>query len=201
MAKAEKRRYELKKRAERQQQTRQRITDATLELHRTVGPAATQVAEIARRAGVGRLTVYNHFPDDAALFAACSAHWRSLHPTPDIASWALIDDRSARVRRALRDLYAWYRETEPMTANVLRDSELLPALRGIVEGGLVRWLAAVRVFLAGNIEGPTDRIEAVVAVVTAFASWRAMKSLGDEAAADLAIRWLESMARRGVTAQ
>jgi AcrR family transcriptional regulator len=201
MAKIETRRYELKKRADRQQETRQRITDATLELHRTVGPAATQIAEIARRAGVGRLTVYNHFPDDAALFAACSAHWRSLHPTPDIASWALIDDRRARVRTALVGLYAWYRETEPMTANVLRDSELLPALRGIVEGGLLRWLAAVRAFLAANIEGPTDRVDAVVAVVTAFASWQAMKPLGDEAAADLAIRWGQSIERRGATAQ
>ena len=78
----EKRKYELKKRAERLADTRRRITEATVELHRTVGPAATQINEVARRSGVQRMTVYNHFPDDTALLAACSAHWRALHPTP-----------------------------------------------------------------------------------------------------------------------
>jgi hypothetical protein len=38
---AEKRKYELKLRGVRQQETRRRITEATIELHRTVGPAAT----------------------------------------------------------------------------------------------------------------------------------------------------------------
>src|ERR687888_296648 len=73
------RKYELKKRAEQLAETRRRITETTVELHRTVGPAATQISEIARRAGVQRVTVYNHFPDDASLFAACSAHWRDFH--------------------------------------------------------------------------------------------------------------------------
>ena len=74
-----KRKYELKKRAERLAETRRRITEATVELHRTVGPAATQINEVARRAGVQRMTVYNHFPDESSLLAACSAHWRSPH--------------------------------------------------------------------------------------------------------------------------
>ena len=86
----EKRKYELKKRAEQVGETRQRITEATVELHRTVGPAATQISEIARRAGVQRVTVYTHFPDEAALFAACSAHWRALHPAPDPAPWLAV---------------------------------------------------------------------------------------------------------------
>src|SRR5437016_11947100 len=132
---SDKRKYELKKRAERLEETRRRITEATVELHRTVGPAATRISEVARRAGVQRATVYNHFPDDATLFAACSSHWRALHPAPDPARWAEIPDGRERLRVALRDLYAWFRETEPMTANVLRDAQLLPALRQIVEGG------------------------------------------------------------------
>src|SRR5215212_6293716 len=82
-----KRKYELKLRAEQLQETRLRITEATMELHRTVGPAATRISEVARRAGVQRVTVYNHFPDDASLLAACSAHWRTLHPAPDPAEW------------------------------------------------------------------------------------------------------------------
>src|ERR671936_1579952 len=98
---AKKRKYELKNRAEQLAQTRLRITEATVELHRTLGPAATQISEIARRAGVQRLTVYNHFPDEASLFAACSAHWRALHPTPDPAEWAEIDDPRNPQRTAL----------------------------------------------------------------------------------------------------
>src|ERR687887_388726 len=81
-----KRKYELKARAERQRRTRERIVQATMELHEEVGPAKTTVAEIARRAGVQRLTVYNHFPQEIELFAACQAHWMELHPLPDFAS-------------------------------------------------------------------------------------------------------------------
>ena len=123
---AEKRKYELKQRGEQLEETRRRITEATIELHRTVGPAATQISEIARRAGVQRVTVYNHFPDDASLLAACSAHWRALHPAPDPAAWLATGDPGTRLRLGLGELYAWYRETEPMTANVLRDAELYP---------------------------------------------------------------------------
>src|SRR5437763_2085070 len=120
------RKYELKQRAEQVEETRRRIVEATVALHLTRGPAATPIAEIARRAGVQRRTVYNHFPDDAALFAACSAHWRALHPAADPAGWTDL-------RQGLRELYVWYRETEAMTANALRDAEVLPALRRVVD--------------------------------------------------------------------
>ena len=129
-----KRKYELKKRAERLAETRRRITEATVELHRTVGPAATQINEVARRAGVQRMTVYNHFPDESSLLAACSAHWRALHPAPDLVAWRAVEQPGARLRLGLGELFAWYRETEPMTANVLRDAQTLPAPRPIIEG-------------------------------------------------------------------
>src|SRR6476469_8330030 len=95
------RKYELKERAEKQAETRQRIVEATAALHEEVGPARTTVAEIARRAGVTRLTVYTHFPEDEELFGACSAHFMSQHPPPDISVWAQIDDPAKRLRRAL----------------------------------------------------------------------------------------------------
>ena len=65
---SESRKYELKARAEKQADTRRRIVEATSELHEEVGPARTTVAEIARRAGVQRLTVYNNFPNETELF-------------------------------------------------------------------------------------------------------------------------------------
>jgi hypothetical protein len=46
-----KRKYEMKKRAERQRETRRKIVEATVELHRTRGPAHTTVSEIAKRRG------------------------------------------------------------------------------------------------------------------------------------------------------
>ena len=52
------RKYEMKRRAERQEETRQRITEATVELHEALGPAKTTISAIAEKAGVQRLTVY-----------------------------------------------------------------------------------------------------------------------------------------------
>src|SRR4051794_4460376 len=121
-----KRRYELKARAEKAAETRRRITESTVALHQEVGPARTTVAEIARRAGVQRLTVYNHFPDDRELFGASQAHWLRLPPPPEIDLRAA--DPAERLHAALLALYAWYRETAPMTEKVSRDAAVMPAL-------------------------------------------------------------------------
>src|SRR5271157_841177 len=110
-----KRSYHLKKRAERQAETRLRIAEATAALHREIGPAATTISAIAERAGVERLTVYRHFPDESELFQACQHVFRTAHPRPEISSWVSIADPQERLRRALRDTYAYYRETEAMT--------------------------------------------------------------------------------------
>lgn len=182
------RKYELKKRAEQLEETRRRITEATIELHRTVGPAATQITEIARRAGVQRVTVYNHFPDETSLLSACSAHWRDLHPAPDPASWLTAKRPGDRLRRGLRELYAWYRETEPMTANILRDVEIVPGLRPFVERGFVTYLADVRRVLTEpmRVTGRrAERVDAAARAVVDFHTWRALARLGDAEAADL----------------
>src|SRR5919107_722170 len=117
MARAGKRgKYNLKARAERYQKTRQRIVEATVELHRTAGPARTTVTQIAKKAGVELQTVYNHFPDELSLFRAFSAHNRALTPPPDPEPWKLIPDPEERLRRALTDLYGYYRRNELMLA-------------------------------------------------------------------------------------
>ena len=194
---AEKRKYELKRRGERLEETRRRITEATIELHRTVGPAATRISEIAQRAGVQRVTVYNHFPDDASLLAACSAHWRALHPAPDPEAWLATGDPGTRLRLGLGELYAWYRETEPMTANVLRDVELLPALRPIIERGLGAYLERVRGTLTAPIRGRGRRgarVDAAARAAVNFHLWRALAPLGDPEAAELAAGLVEAAA-------
>jgi AcrR family transcriptional regulator len=186
-----KRTYELRKRADQVEETRRRITEATVELHRTVGPAATQISEIARRAGVQRVTVYNHFPDNTALFAACSAHWRALHPAPDPVAWLSISEPGERLRVGLCELYAWYRETEPMMANILRDADIVPAMRPFVEQGVGGYLDAVRRILGGSIRARLRgrrraRTDAVLRAATDFHVWRSFAPLEDREAADLA---------------
>jgi AcrR family transcriptional regulator len=184
------RKYELKQRADQVEETRRRIVEATSGLHLERGPAATSIAEVARRAGVQRRTVYNHFPDEATLFEACSAHWRALHPPPDPAAWTDL-------RQALRELYAWYGETERMTAHVLRDAELLPSLRAVLEPGLLTYTRAVREVLAKEA-GQSPRIEAAIRLVTDFHSWRLLAPLGDQEAVELSAGLVElASARRG----
>jgi AcrR family transcriptional regulator len=125
--------YNLKARAERYRKTRQRIVEATVELHRTAGPARTTITEIAKKAGVERQTVYNHFPDELSLFKACSAHNRSLNPPPDPEPWKLIPDPEERLRRALAEVYDYYRRNDLMLANVTRDAQANPNTRKVLE--------------------------------------------------------------------
>src|ERR1700704_6593204 len=102
----------MKRRAESEEATRLRITESAVELHGTLGPARTSISAVAERAGVRRSTVYRHFPDEAALFGACSAHWTAANPPPDIASWKGIADPAERFERALEEMYGYYRSEE-----------------------------------------------------------------------------------------
>src|SRR3954453_327794 len=98
---AAKRKYELKARAEAQEETRRRITEATVGLHLEVGPAQTTISEIAKRAGVQRLTVYNNFPDELSLLGACSAHYATQHPLQDPSALVSIEEPRERTGAAL----------------------------------------------------------------------------------------------------
>ncbi|MGZ4590454.1 MAG: TetR/AcrR family transcriptional regulator [Actinomycetes bacterium] len=116
----------MHKRADDVAETRQRIVEAAVRLHGTIGPAATTVSALAEEAGVTRLTVYRHFPDERALFSACSQHWASAQVLPDPAAWERITDPAERVATGLGDIYRFYRAGEPMLTNVRRDREALP---------------------------------------------------------------------------
>jgi AcrR family transcriptional regulator len=145
----QKRAYELGERARRQAQTRRRIVEATVALHEQLGPAATTVAEIARRAGVSRLTVYKHFPSDGELFAACQQQFFNQAPLPDFDAALALEDPDERVRRALVALYRSYRRGESMTSKVLRDRSALPALDALLAETLDARLAELGSALAG----------------------------------------------------
>src|ERR687890_1036703 len=173
-----KRKYDLKKRAERQRETRGRIVEATVELHRTRGPAHTTIKEVAQRAGVNRLTVYNYFPDISDLLRACSKRWTEQHPAPDPTPWAKIRDPEERLRTALTELYGYYARTEPMRAKVLRDAETMPALAALLEGTVVPYLETVRDLLAESWEVSGDerrRLLATLKLAIDFPTWRTLE--------------------------
>src|SRR3954454_8339790 len=186
-----KRKYELKARAEAQEETRRRITEATVGLHLEVGPAQTTISEIAKRAGVQRLTVYNNFPDELSLLGACSAHYATQHPPPDPSAWMSIDEPRERTRAALVALYGYYRETEQMTGKVMRDAKVMPALATLLEGTFVAVVAAVRDDLAVAFGAPDDqRLRAAIALALRFETWNTLardEGLGDDEAARLMV--------------
>ncbi|MFL5964801.1 MAG: TetR/AcrR family transcriptional regulator [Gaiellaceae bacterium] len=170
------RKYELKDRAESVAQTRTRIVEATVELHEQIGPARTTISAIADRAGVQRLTVYRHFPDEHALFRACSAHWRARHPLPDPGKWALVPIPEERLRTALNDLYAFFRETEGMTGNLLRDLPESPALRDVAQP-FVRYWQEIREVLGDGWKAKDRQsgvLHAVIGHAIDFETWRSL---------------------------
>jgi AcrR family transcriptional regulator len=171
-----KRRYQLKKRADEMAETRRRITAAAVELHGTVGPARTTLSAVAERAGVQRHTLYRHFPDEAALFGACSAHFLAANPWPDLESWRAIGDPHRRLTWALDELYAYYERTEPMFSNVLRDVELVDALRPTIVP-LQGFLAEAAEILASGWPTTGERRRVLAAAVSHaidFQMWRSL---------------------------
>jgi len=179
------------------EQTRRRITQAAVDLHGTVGPAATTISAVAERAGVTRATLYRHFPDEGALFTACSGAWLREHPRPDTAAWLGIGDPRDRVRLALARMYAYYRSAEPMLANLLRDIDTLP---GPTARNLVAYPSQMLVVLdAGWPAAGNARLRrSVILHAVAFATWRSLTGEGasdaeaSELMADLVIRVAES---------
>ena len=169
---AMKRRYELKERAKRQAETRQRIVEATVELHTTIGPARTTISAIAERAGVERHTVYAHFPDDRTLFRACSTHWRGEHPRPDVERWLELDLPEQRLGGVLSDLYAWYEGVESQLDVLLRDQRLVPA-----QAEIMGETAVTTSRLADDLARGWPRRKAVRAAIghaLEFETWRSL---------------------------
>ena len=186
----QKRKYELKARAESRRETRDRIAKATAELHEERGVAHTTVAEIARRAGVTRLTVYNHFADLSELLPACAAHYERLHPTPDFDGVLAQADAGERVRGILSLLYAWYRETEPMYGKLFSDRVSVAELDRFLDENIDRMLARLADDLAAPFalrDGRAGRLHALIRLALDFWTWRRLadEGLDDDASAEL----------------
>jgi AcrR family transcriptional regulator len=168
--------YELKRRAERQQETRRRIVEAAVELHTMLGPARTTVAAIAQRAGVTRPTVYAHFPDARSLFQACSGHVRATVPHPDPSAWRSISDPGERLKTALRDLYGYYERLEPLLENVQRDAAMMPLVAEL-NAYRVRSLEEIRDLLLEawtTRGGARARLRRAIGHALEFRTWQSL---------------------------
>ena len=196
----ETRRYEKKRRAELEAETRRRITETAVELHGTLGPARTSISAIAELAGVRRSTVYRHFPDEAALFDACSSHWEAANPVPDMTAWQSIEDPDRRLRTALDELYAYYRRTEPMMDNLHRDELTMPLVAERF-AGYRGYLAAARDLMMGgrSVRGRRrDKARAAVGHGLAYTTWKSLtreQELTDDQAVALVCALVEGATR------
>lgn len=187
--------YELKRRAEQVEETRQRIVEAAIELHGTVGPARTSVSAIAERAGVQRQTYYRHFPDQRSLFLSCSGLYMERNPMPDPAAWRAIADPEARLRVGLAELYAYYADNEQMLDRVLRDAEIDDLLHEIIETAVAPKLAELRDALADGLHRGSDPalVAAALDLALDFGTWRLLtrrSGLSHEQAVELAVAQL-----------
>jgi AcrR family transcriptional regulator len=172
----ETRAYRMRLRAEAQEQTRLRITESAVKLHSTVGPARTSISAVAADAGVRRSTVYRHFPDEAALFDACTAHWSAANPPPDPAGWAALPAPDERLRLALCELYAFYGRTDRMLDNLFRDETTVPVVRERFAAFHAYLEGARGVLMAGRrLRGQASRrTRAAVGHAVAFATWKSL---------------------------
>ncbi len=189
----------MTRRAELEEQTRARITESAVALHEELGPARTSISAIAERAGVRRSTVYRHFPDEEALFAACSSHWRAGNPPPDLGAWTAIENPAERTRTALRELYAFYGRTEGMYASLLRDEPLVPIVQRLLADfhGFRRAIQDVLMAGRGLRGGAASRTRAALGHALAFPTWRSLvrdEGLAEGEAVDLMCALVEGAA-------
>jgi AcrR family transcriptional regulator len=194
------RKYEMKRRAERMQETRRRITEAAVELHQTVGPARTTVSAIAEKAGVQRHTYYAHFPELKELYQACMGHYVERNPVPEPSSWADIADAEERLRVALSEVYAYYSGNEAMVSNVLRDAALDPIVQEAIVSFDQYW-ETVRDVIADAFEASGKRHEELlgaVALAQDFQTWRTLirqQELSQDRAVELMVGMVRCLMR------
>lgn len=183
--------YTLKKRAEQQAETRQRIVEAAVELHGSVGPALTTISMVADRAGVQRHTVYAHFPDERSLFAACSGLFEERNPLPDAAAWRDIADRSERLVAGLGEIYGWFERNAALLALVLRDAQHHEVTRETSTRQFGSRMAAWQEVLGERLSA---KQRAMLQLALSYHSWRSLAldaGLEHAAAVDLIVRAIE----------
>ena len=191
----EKRKYTKTLRAKKQENTRERIVEATVALHEELGPAKTSIKAIAEKAGVQRLTVYRYFPDEFVLLEACTGHWFNIHPPPDLAEWESLTDAAKRSHAALLAFYRYYRATETMLTGAYRDYDAVEAMRAPMNR-VETYLDQVRDDLLTHwkVKGKRkQQLSLTLRHCLRFTTWQALKNenLSDTQIVELAMSWMK----------
>jgi len=163
--------YTLKRRAEQQAETRQRIVEAAVDLHGSVGPARTTFSMVAERAGVQRHTLYAHFPDERSLLMACSALALERDPLPAPAPWRSIADRRERLRVGLTAIYGWFERGAELAACILRDAEIHQPVRETIALRMGPTMAAYQETLGEKLNA---KQRAMLDLALSFYTWRTL---------------------------
>ncbi len=192
-----KRKYHKTRRAEQQGETKVRIVEATVKLHEELGPANTSIKAIAEQAGVQRLTVYRHFPDDASLFEACTSHYLGLHPPPDMDEWINIKHAGERCHAAVLAFCRYYRQTGKMWAVAYRDLDKIEALQGPM-GQLEAYIDMVNDDLVKawkQTHNIKKQLQVTLRHALRFSTWQSLQKLylKDEKIAGLVQCWLNGI--------
>lgn len=159
--------YKMQKRAEAQEQTRERILKATMELHDEKGVGPTSLADVAERAGLGVATVYRYFPTVGALVSACGGHvWQEMRPPSAesaVVLFAGVKGRHARLALLVAELDSFYARSSYRLIIAARDREQVPELEVFLKAIAASVEALVREALR-----PENLSEASIAVVIAL---------------------------------
>lgn len=176
-------------RAAAEEATRERIVCAIVALHEEIGPARTTVSAIAGRAGVERLTVYRHFPDEPSMLRACSAHWAALNPLPPMPAEG--PDPLAAFRRTILSLYGWYRANAAMLVQITTDARKIPLVAELI-APIDAALDNAAAKLDANWPRRSARRATTIRHALEFSTWRSLDRLAgnDRRAAALAVGWI-----------
>jgi AcrR family transcriptional regulator len=172
------RRYQLRKRAEGLDATRERIVEATAALHYEQGVVATSYIQIAERAGVGPATVYRHFPTLGSLVNACGAHVAEVTqpPVPENAPavFAGLTERGQRLERLVAELDAYYDRASVWLGIAARDRDSIPELDGFLRAVDAGVEALVREAVGA---GSSDAVIRLMAALADVSVWQSLKRL------------------------
>lgn len=194
---SKKRPYTMRERAKSQEETRKRIVEATMDLHEEIGPRETTISAIAKKAGVQRLTVYRHFPDEIAVFQACTSHWLSQNPPPNPEEWSDLVDPLDKLKTALSAFYRYYKATRRMWTVSFREVAEVPALQGPM-AEFTGFVTSVASDLAGSFDGaPQKEMAVTLKHALAFPTWNDLDELGLNNAGKISLvcQWILGVSR------
>ncbi|MEQ1942529.1 TetR/AcrR family transcriptional regulator [Mesorhizobium sp. VNQ89] len=173
------RQYVMNKREASVARTRQRIVEATLELHGRKGIFGTSWQDIAAAADVSIGTVYKHFPSLDELVPACGELLmeRIFPPSPEDLPAILGDalDPRERLRRVVRELFSFFERGGKYLESDPREREL-ESMRDFEDQ--LRSMVSLFVGEALRTMEPSEADLAVVSALADLPSFQAMAIRG-----------------------